>query len=51
MKSSNAYLQYKMLITPTKSRGTMDNVPFLSSILSMTKIAIIDVNAMVICID
>lgn len=37
-----------MLITPAKSRGIMEMVPFRSSILSMIKIAMIDVNAIVI---
>ena len=39
-----------MLTRPAKSRGTIDNVPFRSSILSMIKIAMIDVNAIVIYI-
>jgi len=37
-----------MLITPAKSRGMIENVPFLSSIRSMMKIAMIDVKAIVI---
>lgn len=37
-----------MLIIPAKSRGMMEIVPFRSSILSMIKIAMIDVNAIVI---
>lgn len=41
-------LQYNMLITPAKSRGIIEMVPFRSSILSMIKIAMIDVNAIVI---
>lgn len=43
-----ACLQYNMLIIPAKSRGMMEIVPFHSSILSMIKIAMIDVNAIVI---
>ena len=39
-----------MLTRPAKSRGMMDSVPFRSSILSMIKIAMIDVNAIVIYI-
>jgi hypothetical protein len=35
---------------PAVSSGMMEIVPFLSSILSMIKIEIIDVNAMVICV-
>ena len=37
-----------MLTTPAKSKGIMDTVPFRSSILSIIKIAMIDVNAIVI---
>ena len=39
-----------MLIMPAVSSGMMEIVPFLSSILSMKKIEIIDVNAIVICV-
>lgn len=49
IKDSLAYLQYNMLMTPAKRRGIMDTVPFCSLILSIIKIAMIDVNAMVIC--
>lgn len=49
-KIKYAYLQYKMLIMPTKSSGIMENVPFRSSTLSIIKIAMIDVNAIVICL-
>lgn len=37
-----------MLRAPAKSNGTIDIIPFRSSILSMMKIATIEVNAMVI---
>lgn len=49
IKDSLAYLQYNMLMTPAKRRRIMDTVPFCSLILSIIKIAMIDVNAMVIC--
>jgi hypothetical protein len=38
-----------MLITPAKSRGIMETVPFRSSILSRIKMATIEVKATVIC--
>lgn len=38
-----------ILITPARSNGMRDKVPFLSSILSIIKIATIEVNATVIC--
>jgi hypothetical protein len=43
------YLQYIILKIPAKTRGKREIVPFLSSTLSIIKIAIIDVKATVIC--
>lgn len=37
-----------MLIMPAKNRGAIDRVPFLSSTLSMIKMAIMEVKATVI---
>lgn len=37
-----------MLTIPTNKKGMMDSVPFCSSILSIIKIDMIEVNAMVI---
>jgi hypothetical protein len=44
-------LQYTMLITPAKTRGTIEIIPFLSSTRSMMNIAMIDVKATVIWND
>lgn len=47
-KIESTYHQYKMLTIPTNNKGMMDSVPFCSSILSIIKIDMIEVNAMVI---